>query len=131
MADYKITNPYAQVGELIKNSNNHYKTNLHTHSTYSDANFTMTEMIEGFYDNGIGHIAALYVEDSNGFSKHNKTEPTITEARVYVLDSAVVLMKNDTYATIEVDTTLAGKSEKVRIRMMNQDGTWLLDDPSY
>ena len=90
-----------------------------------------TLLFEGFYDNGIGHIAALYIEDSNGFSKHNKTEPTITEARVYELDSAVVLMKNDTYATIEVDTTLAGKSEKVRIRMMNQDGTWLLDDPTY
>ncbi len=57
MADYKITNPYAQVSELIKNSDNHYKTNLHTHSTYSDANFTMTEMIEGFYDNDFDILA--------------------------------------------------------------------------
>lgn len=43
MADYKITNPYADINDLIKNSDNHYKTNLHTHSTYSDANNTMTE----------------------------------------------------------------------------------------
>lgn len=57
MADYKITNPYADVNELIKNSDNHYKTNLHTHSTYSDANFTMTEMIEGFYDNDFDILA--------------------------------------------------------------------------
>lgn len=57
MADYKITNPYADVNELIKNGENHYKTNLHTHSTYSDANFTMTEMIEGFYDNDFDILA--------------------------------------------------------------------------
>ena len=90
-----------------------------------------TLIFEGFYDEGIGHIAALYVEDSNGFAKHNKTEPQITEARVYDTSSAKVLMKNDKYATIEVNTTLAGKAETVRIRMMNQDGTWLLDDPTY
>ncbi len=90
-----------------------------------------TLIFEGFYDEGIGHIAALYIEDGNGFSKHNKTEPTITEARVYDLESAKVLMKNDTYATLEVETTLAGKSESVRIRMMCQDGIWLLDDPTY
>ncbi len=57
MADYKITNPYADINELIKNSDNHYKTNLHTHSTYSDANNTMTEMIEGFYDNDFDILA--------------------------------------------------------------------------
>lgn len=57
MADYKIINPYAEVNDLIKNSDNHYKTNLHTHSTYSDANYTMTEMIEGFYDNDFDILA--------------------------------------------------------------------------
>lgn len=50
MKKFKITNPYESVTELITHPDNHYKTNLHTHSTYSDANFTMTEMIEGFYD---------------------------------------------------------------------------------
>lgn len=47
---YKITNPYEGVAHLVPDPSNHYKTNLHTHSTYSDANNTMTEMIEGFYD---------------------------------------------------------------------------------
>lgn len=47
---YKITNPYESVLSLIGNEDNHYKTNLHTHSTYSDANDTMTDMIKGFYD---------------------------------------------------------------------------------
>lgn len=54
---FKIINPYKNVNELIKNSDNHYKTNLHTHSTYSDANNTMVEMIEGFYDNDFDILA--------------------------------------------------------------------------
>ncbi len=54
---FKIINPYDDVIELINNPENHYKTNLHTHSTYSDANNTMTEMIEGFYDNDFDILA--------------------------------------------------------------------------
>ena len=50
MAEYKIKNPYASVDSLISNNENHYKTNLHTHSTYSDANNTMVEMIDEFYN---------------------------------------------------------------------------------
>ncbi|MBQ8782831.1 MAG: hypothetical protein IJZ57_03565 [Clostridia bacterium] len=57
MKKFKITNPYESVTQLIKNPDNHYKTNLHTHSTYSDANFTMTEMIEGFYDQDFDILA--------------------------------------------------------------------------
>ncbi len=54
---YKITNPYEAVAELIGVEENHYKTNLHTHSTYSDANDTMTDMIKGFYDNDFDILA--------------------------------------------------------------------------
>ncbi len=54
---FKIINPYNNVTELIKNKENHYKTNLHTHSTYSDANNTMVEMVEGFYDNDFDILA--------------------------------------------------------------------------
>ncbi len=73
MADYKITNPYADINDLIKNSDNHYKTNLHTHSTYSDANFTMTEMIEGFYDNDFDILAFA---EHGIFGKEWDKEPT-------------------------------------------------------
>lgn len=55
--NYKISNPYESVTGLIGNQDNHYKTNLHTHSTYSDANFTMTEMIEEFYDQDFDILA--------------------------------------------------------------------------
>lgn len=54
---YKITNPYESVASLIGNEENHYKTNLHTHSTYSDANYTMTEMIEEFYEQDFDILA--------------------------------------------------------------------------
>ena len=54
---YKISNPYKGLSELIESKDNHYKTNLHTHSTYSDANYTMTEMIETFYDQDFDILA--------------------------------------------------------------------------
>lgn len=54
---YKISNPYASVADLIESKDNHYKTNLHTHSTYSDANNTMVEMIEEFYDQDFDILA--------------------------------------------------------------------------
>ena len=54
---YKIKNPYESVMSLIEESDRHYKTNLHTHSTYSDANDTMTDMIMGFYDNDFDILA--------------------------------------------------------------------------
>lgn len=54
---YKITNPYESVADYIENNDNHYKTNLHTHSTYSDANFSMTEIIEEFYNQDFDILA--------------------------------------------------------------------------
>lgn len=54
---YKITNPYARVAALLGTEDNHYKTNLHTHSTYSDANDTMTDMILAFYDKDFDILA--------------------------------------------------------------------------
>ena len=46
---YKITNPYESVTHLLGNDDNHYKTNLHTHSTYSDATIPLTEMVKEHY----------------------------------------------------------------------------------
>ncbi len=47
---FKITSPYSDVLDFLGNNEYHYKTNLHTHSTYSDANNTMADMIAAFYD---------------------------------------------------------------------------------
>lgn len=48
--DYKITNPYESVMAYMGNDANHYKTNLHTHSTYSDANINLEAMVKGHYN---------------------------------------------------------------------------------
>lgn len=46
---WKITNPYESVTSLLGTPENHYKTNLHTHSTISDASVTMPEMVKEYY----------------------------------------------------------------------------------
>ena len=70
---FKITNPYQSVTEFIGIPDNHYKTNLHTHSTYSDANNTMTEMVEAFYDNDFDILAFA---EHGIVAKHWDEEPT-------------------------------------------------------
>lgn len=74
MAKYKIINPYSEVTALLGEPLNHYKTNLHTHSTYSDANNTMVEMIEAFYDNDFDILAFA---EHGIFGKEWDKEPSI------------------------------------------------------
>ena len=54
---FNIKSPYENVASLIPCADNHYKTNLHTHSTYSDANNTMADMIFEFYDKDFDILA--------------------------------------------------------------------------
>ena len=55
--DYKITNPYESVMAYLGNDANHYKTNLHTHSTYSDANINLEAMVKGHYNRDFDILA--------------------------------------------------------------------------
>lgn len=71
---FNIVSPYNDIADLISDKDKHYKTNLHTHSTYSDANFTMTEMIEGFYDNDFDILAFA---EHGLLGKEWDKEPTI------------------------------------------------------
>ncbi len=71
---YKIINPYAPVTELLGDDGHHYKTNLHTHSTYSDANDTMSDMIKGFYDKNFDILAFA---EHGILGKEWDQEPTI------------------------------------------------------
>lgn len=59
--DYKINNPYEEVADLLSDPSAHYKTNLHTHSTVSDAEVDYADMIKGYYNNGF---------DILGFADH-------------------------------------------------------------
>lgn len=55
--DYKITNPYESVMAYIGNDNNHYKTNLHTHTTYSDAVVSLDQMVKEHYNQNFDVLA--------------------------------------------------------------------------
>ena len=55
--NYKITNPYESVTEYLGNPDNHYKTNLHTHSTISDARVTLPEMVKAHYEENFDILA--------------------------------------------------------------------------
>ena len=112
MKKYVITNPYENISSLLGKEENHYKTNLHTHSTYSDANFTMKEMIESFYD---------YDFDILAFAEHGllgkpwDQEPTIVPLyqfqklwhgkREYLTTEEYEKIENGTYVTPKGERT--------------------------
>lgn len=52
--DYTIIDPYAAVDW---NSWEQYKANLHTHSTFSDGEFTLPDMVEKYYNMGYDILA--------------------------------------------------------------------------
>lgn len=103
---YKIQNPYESVMELLDNWDNHYKTNLHTHSTYSDANDTMTDMIKGFYDNDFDILAFA---EHGILGKYWNEEPTHIPffnfqylwhgKRSYLTEEQYKAIKSGTYKT--------------------------------
>lgn len=57
VTDYTITNPYKEVTSLLGNMDKHYKTNLHTHSTYSDAEIDLNAMVKGHYNQDFDVLA--------------------------------------------------------------------------
>ena len=57
VVDYKITNPYESVTAYMGKDSHHYKTNLHTHSTYSDANVSLDIMVKGHYNQNFDILA--------------------------------------------------------------------------
>ena len=56
-ADYTIVSPYAQVVWEGDDAWNAYKGNLHTHSTFSDAEMDLNEMILEHYNQGFDFLA--------------------------------------------------------------------------
>ena len=74
---FKITNPYAGVDW---DSWHHYKTNLHTHSTASDAQVDFSDMIKAYYDAGFDILAMtsnrLHPAEFDGAVKINSSRFT-------------------------------------------------------
>ncbi|MBS7359982.1 MAG: hypothetical protein KIG53_05195 [Oscillospiraceae bacterium] len=99
---YAITNPYAAVTELLGDMDYHYKTNLHTHSTFSDADLDMVTMINGFYDQDFDILA---FSDHGVIGRRWDTQPTLIPLYQYQL-----LMGNTqtTLTTEEYNAVLNG-----------------------
>ena len=70
--DYKITNPYANVDW----SWNQYKADLHTHTTASDGDDTLKNMIETNYDYGFD----IYAVSDHGTVSYSWTEQQVIPA---------------------------------------------------
>lgn len=80
--DYKITNPYESVTHLLGNDVNHYKTNLHTHSTYSDASIPLTAMVKEHYNQDFD---VLGLADHGVIGREWNQEPTMIPLYQYNL----------------------------------------------
>lgn len=78
--DYKISNPYESVAQLLADPDAHYKTNLHTHSTVSDATEDYADMIKGYYENGFDILAFA---DHGVIGKYWNEEPTHVPLYLY------------------------------------------------
>lgn len=70
---YTITNPYEDVTELLGEADNHYKTNLHTHSTVSDASVTLPDMVKEYYAQNFDILA---MTEHGVFGRKWNEEPT-------------------------------------------------------
>lgn len=107
-ADYKITNPYEDVSQLLSDSEAHYKTNLHTHSTVSDANTDFADMIKGYYEEGF---------DILGFAEHGiigkywNEEPTKWAIYLYqnIIGNKVTKLTDEEYEAITGGTYAFGE----------------------
>ena len=75
--DYTITNPYADVDWSWKQ----YKADLHTHTTASDGDDTLKDMIETNYDYGFD----IYATSDHGITSYSWTEVnTIPELKFFL-----------------------------------------------
>ena len=99
---YKITNPYESVTHLLGNDGNHYKTNLHTHSTYSDATIPLTEMVKEHYSQDFD---ILGIADHGVIGKEWDEQPTLIPLYQY---NPLIGNKQAHFTTEEYESIVAG-----------------------
>ncbi len=101
--DYKISNPYASVANLLSDPSAHYKTNLHTHSTLSDANTDYADMIKGYYENNFDILAFA---DHGVIGKYWNEDPTILPIYLYqrIIGNKVTKLTDEEYKAITEGT---------------------------
>jgi hypothetical protein len=99
---YEITNPYESVTHLLGNEDNHYKTNLHTHSTYSDATIPLTEMVKEHYSQDFD---ILGIADHGVIGKEWDEQPTLIPLYQY---NPLIGNKQGHFTTEEYESIVNG-----------------------
>ncbi len=114
--EYTITNPYESVTDLLGNMDNHYKTNLHTQSTYSDADVTLVDMVTEHYEQDFDILA---ISDHGVIGKEWDTVPTIVPLYQYQL---LLGNKQVVFSTEDYQSILAGTYKTEEGRRANERG---------
>ena len=112
--DYKITNPYESVMAYIGNEDNHYKTNLHTHSTYSDANVDLASMVKEHYNQDF-HVLAF--ADHGVIGVEWDQTPTLLPLYYY----NYVIMKEQAHLTTEESEAIQNGTYKTALTYRTTD----------
>lgn len=116
VVDYKITNPYESVTAYLGNDNNHYKTNLHTHSTYSDADIDLSTMVKGFYNQNFDVLA---ISDHGVIGVEWDETPTLLALYQY---NHILLNDQSHLSTEEYEAILNGTYEDDHTTRTNTRG---------
>lgn len=97
--DYTITNPYESVTQYLGNPENHYKTNIHTHSTISDADVDYADMIKEYYAQGFDILAFA---DHGVIGRNWNEEPQHLPIFLYqyILGNTVTKLTDEEYEAI-------------------------------
>lgn len=88
----------------------------------------------GVADPNAGMLYARYLDTDDGLKKSNLHKAIITAKRIYDFDSMAVVKPSGTdYVNIEIDSHTEGSSDVLRIRLtlVNENGEWRLDTPTY
>lgn len=112
--DYKITNPYESVTAYIGNENNHYKTNLHTHSTYSDALVSLDNMVKEHYNQDF-HVLA--VADHGVIGVEWDQQPTLLPLYYY----NYVMLKDQSHLSTEEFQAIQNGTYKTAVSTRSTD----------
>ncbi len=113
---FKITNPYKSVTSLLASEDNHYKTNLHTHSTYSDADIDLSAMVKEHYNQDFD---VLGFADHGVIGKEWNEQPTLVPLYQY---NHVLLNEQSHLSNEEYTAILDGTYKDVHTRRTVNNG---------
>ena len=113
---YKITNPYESVTALMGNEDNHYKTNLHTHSTYSDAYIDLSSMVKEHYNQNFDILA---ISDHGVIGVPWNEQPTLLALYQY---NHVLLNEQSHLSDEEFEAILSGTYKDDHTRRTVKNG---------